>query len=460
MPSSQRPINLLRGWPSPTLLPAPLLSAAAQRLLADPAIYTPALQYGPDPGYQPLREALAGWLGRFYRSSVPEEETTAARICITGGASQSVANVLATFTDPVVTKAVWVVAPCYYLACPIYEDAGFHGRLRATPEDDEGIDIKALEKSIQELEEQEKRHGQDDKGSPFKNNKKDRKFYRHVIYIVATCANPSGKTMSLSRRESLVRLARKYDALIISDDVYEFLQWSLAPSTAPVAPLPRLCDIDHAMGIPSGGFGNAISNASFSKIAGPGVRTGWVQASEAFITGLSHTGATCSGGAPSQLCAAVLSDLVHSGELEKYINETITPALKRRHQMMMDAIHQHLIPHGAEVRTSSLKGHGIYGGYFVWMTLDTKVTAEVVGRAALADENLIIGTGNMFEVKGDEESAKFDKQIRLCFSWEPEEDIVEGVERLGRVLQRIQDAPDCYLSTTQNQDQIFVDANK
>lgn len=152
-----RPINLMRGWPSPSLLPAPLLSAASQRLLADPAVYTPALQYGPDPGYQPLREGLARWLGRFYAAAgVPQEETTADGIIVTGGASQSAANVLATFTDPAVTKAVWVVAPCYYLACPIFEDAGFYGRLRATPEDEEGIDIKALESKMLALEEEEK----------------------------------------------------------------------------------------------------------------------------------------------------------------------------------------------------------------------------------------------------------------------------------------------------------------
>lgn len=150
MSTAKKPINLMRGWPSPSLLPAALLSAASQRLLADPAIYTPALQYGPDPGYQPLREGLARWLGRHYGVDADPE-----RICITGGASQSVACLLQSFTDPVVTRAVWVVAPCYYLACPIFEDSGFKGRLRATPEDKEGIDLEALEAKIRALEESE-----------------------------------------------------------------------------------------------------------------------------------------------------------------------------------------------------------------------------------------------------------------------------------------------------------------
>ena len=149
--ATKKTINLLRGWPSPALLPAGLLSGAAQRLLADPAVYVPALQYGPDAGYQPLREGLARWLGRHY-GVTPD----AGRICITGGASQSVACVLQSFTDPVATRAVWVVAPCYHLMCPILEDAGFAGRLRATPEDDEGMDLDALERKIRDLEEREK----------------------------------------------------------------------------------------------------------------------------------------------------------------------------------------------------------------------------------------------------------------------------------------------------------------
>lgn len=151
MADARKKINLLRGWPSPDLLPAPLLSGAMQRALADPAISTPALQYGPDPGYQPLRESLARWLGHHYRVD-PDPE----RVSISGGASQSIACVLQSFTDPAYTRAVWIVAPCYYLGCAIFEDAGFKGRLKATPEDEEGIDLNVLEAKIRELDAKEK----------------------------------------------------------------------------------------------------------------------------------------------------------------------------------------------------------------------------------------------------------------------------------------------------------------
>ena len=92
--------------------------------------------------------------------------------------------------------------------------------------------------------------------------------------------------MSLQRREQLVRLARQHDALIVTDDVYDQLQWpaelSSSQSYSEHACLPRLVDVDRYMDggaerSGADGFGNAISNGSFSKIAGPGCRTGWAE---------------------------------------------------------------------------------------------------------------------------------------------------------------------------------------
>jgi hypothetical protein len=41
-----------------------------------------------------------------------------------------------------------MVAPCYFLACRIFEDAGFGGRLRAVREDEEGVDVGELERGL------------------------------------------------------------------------------------------------------------------------------------------------------------------------------------------------------------------------------------------------------------------------------------------------------------------------
>lgn len=117
--------------------------------------------------------------------------------------------------------------------------------------------------------------------------------------------------MSLGHREGLVRVARQFDALVVTDDVYDFLQWpSSAPISAPFpsqAYVPRVVDVDRWVaastfiaaavdtgarfldGGPTDEFGNTVSNGSFSKIIGPGCRTGWAEGAEALAYGLSQT---------------------------------------------------------------------------------------------------------------------------------------------------------------------------
>jgi DNA-binding transcriptional MocR family regulator len=54
--------------------------------------------------------------------------------------------------------------------------------------------------------------------------------------------------MNLDHRERLVKVARKFDALIVTDDVYDFLQWPSSFSTTQPYPsqayVPRIVDID------------------------------------------------------------------------------------------------------------------------------------------------------------------------------------------------------------------------
>lgn len=145
----KKPINLLRGWPHPSLLPIEAIKRASQKALSDETVVVPGLCYGPDAGFEPLRESVEEWLSGFYeggREVEGKQESMGIgigigrgrigrdggngdkagkgeRICITGGASQNLACLLQVFADPVYTK-VWMVAPCYFLACRIFDDAG------------------------------------------------------------------------------------------------------------------------------------------------------------------------------------------------------------------------------------------------------------------------------------------------------------------------------------------------
>lgn len=149
-------VNLLNGWPNPSLLPPELVKAAASAVLSNESMALSTLQYGPDQGYEVLRDEIARWLTAFYK---PQDAIQAERICITGGASQNLACILQTFTDPIYTRNIWMVAPTYYLACRIFEDSGFAGRLRSVPEDKEGVDLDALSRQIAHSEEKAQAEG-------------------------------------------------------------------------------------------------------------------------------------------------------------------------------------------------------------------------------------------------------------------------------------------------------------
>ncbi|KAK7926655.1 hypothetical protein PG985_003653 [Apiospora marii] len=429
----RKSINLLRGWPSTDLLPTAALNAASQRLLGNPALAAPALLYGPDPGFEPLRGALAAWLADFYGTSSDVE-----RIAVSGGASQSLACILQSFTDPAYTRAVWMVAPCYFLACPIFADAGLggKGRLRAVPEDEEGIDLGFLEAGLRRSAEEDNaaaaaREGGEGEKS-FKDPGPHRKLYRHVVYCVPSFSNPSGKTMSRRRREGLLELARRYDALIVCDD----------------APPPH--------DPPGKSFGHAVSNGSFSKLAGPGLRTGWTESSPDFAYGLSQTGSTRSGGAPSQFAAAVVYELLVSGGLAAHLRDALRPAYRRRHGLVAGALRRHLGPlyalpkddeNGGNDANTAMKGvvrslagrDDVFGGYFVWFRLPGDLKADDVAQRCMAEENLAIGTGGLFAVQGDTNGPQFEHEVRLCFAWEDEADLEDGVLRLSRVLRRMLD---------------------
>ena len=459
-PSNSPPINLLRGWPNPSLLPSELIRSAAETALSDSAISTPGLLYGPDPGYELLRESVARWLTTFYRNDEQEDAVTADRVCITGGASQNLGCILDVYTDPKETRCVWIVAPAYFLAFRIFEDKGLE--MRAVPEDEEGVDVAFLKSEIEKVEKNAKEEDRTS-GRQAKNGRSWAKVYKHIIYCVPTFANPSSRTMTLQRRKDLVDLAREFDALVVCDDVYDFLQWpSQTSSSSPkpllkTAHLPRVVDIDRTLPNTSAkeldDFGNACSNGSFSKLAGPGLRVGWCEGTATFAHGLSQAGTTKSGGAPSQLTSTYVNLLLERGEMQRHIEEVLLPAYGRRYRGLMGAIERYLVPLGFSTPRPNEVMEDVAGGYFTWLTLpgvlssgqyeDGSSPAEVLAQKCLAEENVTVAPGKIFEVppassdagSGDGSSVAFANSIRLCWSWEDEEKLEEGIRRIARTAE-------------------------
>jgi DNA-binding transcriptional MocR family regulator len=257
--------------------------------------------------------------------------------------------------------------------------------------------------------------------------------------------------MSLRRRRQLVDLARKYDALVITDDVYDMLHWPVSPTSSnpslPHALLPRLTDIDLSLPPhPSDPqrFHNTVSNGSFSKILAPGCRTGWAYSSPSFSFALSQAGSSRSGGCASQVTACAIALMLQNGSLQRHVKEVLVPGYQSRFRAMMRVLEEVLVPLGVRVPAlhGSLTGAdsrigSVAGGYFIWFELPAGVGAKEVAARAREEENLIVANGELFEVFGDEEAVDLGRWMRVCFAWEDTERLVEGIERLGRVVQRL-----------------------
>lgn len=150
----------------------------------------------------------------------------------------------------------------------------------------------------------------------------------------------------------------------------------------------------------------------------------------------SRRGSTVSGGAPSQLMSTFIDEMLQDGSVTKHIREVLIPAYSRRYSTLISAVREGLCPLGVEIHAHA--SDALYaGGYFVWIKLPQPLTARNVTEKALREENLVVGDGDLFVVPGNQSSLYQDQCLRLCFAWEDEGDLTEGVRRLEKVLLRM-----------------------
>lgn len=130
-----------------------------------------------------------------------------------------------------------------------------------------------------------------------------------------------------------------------------------------------------------------------------------------------------------------MSSLLRSGDLQHHIFDTLQPAYARRYHRMISAIDKYLVPLGI---TLSQTDREVVGGYFIWITIPRPLLAEQVAIYAKRDQNLVIAAGPIFGVYGDEKVVDLTRKVRLCFSWEDENKLAMGVQRLSQVIARMQ----------------------
>lgn len=363
----RRAIDFGNGQPSLSLLPTAALQTAAVHFLAQQDATW--LQYGASQGKGAFRTALADFLSRRYATPV-----SAPQLMVTTGVSQALDLICTRFTRP--GDTIFVEEPTYFLALEIFRDHGLH--VVGIPIDADGLRIDALHDALT----------------------------RHrpvMLYTIPSFQNPTGITLSASRREQLLATCAAHEVLVVADEVYQLLDFG----SAPPPPLATYRSGARVLGL-----------GSFSKICAPGVRLGWIHGDSALLETLMHSGLVQSGGGLNPFTSGVIRSLLELG-----LADTGLDALKvvyaQRAAALCDALRDAL-PDASFVQP--------HGGYFVWVQLPRGVQAEALLPVA-RDAGVTFHAGTRFVSR-----EAFGDTMRLSFAHYDTPELREGVVRLTRAL--------------------------
>ncbi|HEX5620212.1 MAG TPA: PLP-dependent aminotransferase family protein, partial [Solirubrobacteraceae bacterium] len=223
------------------------------------------------------------------------------------------------------------------------------------------------------------------------------------IYTIPTFQNPGGVTMSLPRRRRLVQVAKERELLVLEDNPYGLLRYGGEA-------LPTLYTLDGAEYV--------IYLGTFSKILSPGLRLGWAAAPRPVLEKLNL------GKGGVDLCSSTLSQqfvatYFAERDWRAYLR-TLVDLYRRRRDVMLEALAEHFPREASWTRPG--------GGLFLWATLPEYIdTTDLLARALRENVAFVPGRAAYLDGRGGAE-------MRLNFSGVSEEDIREGIRRIGKVV--------------------------
>ncbi|MDT8366938.1 MAG: PLP-dependent aminotransferase family protein [bacterium] len=224
-----------------------------------------------------------------------------------------------------------------------------------------------------------------------------------LFYAIPNFQNPSGQSYNLEKRKHLADLCARYGTILVENDPYGELRFARTD-------LPPVTSFMKSTSILLG---------TLSKIAAPGLRVGWIAGDEDVLDCLIiarqaadlHTSAIT-----QQLAWQYLA----TNNIDDHI-EAIRSAYGRQRDYMITMIRKYFPP---EVSFTQPEG-----GMFLWVTLPKRCSSVDLFEMAIREKAAFV-PGAPFYVDGGGLNT-----MRLNFSNADEENIEEGIMRLGRCIE-------------------------
>lgn len=266
-----------------------------------------------------------------------------------------------------------------------------------------------------------------------------------LLYTVPSGQNPTGATQSLERRKEIYRVAQKHDLYILEDEPYFFLQ--MQPYTGPNVPdtpppssheaflkalVPSLLSMDID--------GRVMRLDSFSKVIAPGMRLGWVTASEQIVERfVRHSEVSTQN--PSGTSQLILFKLLeetwgHSGYFDWLINLRLE--YTKRRDNICYACEKYLPREVASWNPPM-------AGMFHWIKIDWQKHPSKASKSLLDIENEIFhaaidrGTltskGSWF--RAETSNPGNEVFFRTTFAAADDDQVAEAISRFGNALRAV-----------------------
>ncbi|KAF9446159.1 PLP-dependent transferase [Macrolepiota fuliginosa MF-IS2] len=412
-PLEQTPgiISLLAGKPNPTMFPITSLSFSArsptssslteeQSFTLSPEEMAIGLQYGATAGIPPLRE----WIYGLQEKNHGRKKGEGWSVFVGSGSQDLIYKAVQALVDD--GDSVLIESPVYSGVLPMFQSLHCEliGKLEIQTDAD-GISTSSLRSVLENWPSGKKRP--------------------KVLYTVPYGCNPTGMTATLERRKEVLKLARKYDLIILEDDPYFYLYYGTAPR------VPSYFSLEKDL-LPE--VGRVLRFDSFSKVLSAGIRVGFASGPDGILTALEKHTAT-SNLQTSSLTQVIVNKLLqawgHDGF--KTHTERVAAFYEAKRDMFQKAMEKYLDGYAEWVKPEA--------GMFFWYVFKLKLPnnneadegdSESVIRGRAFDKGVLALPGKVFLPNGNSTA-----YVRASFSINPEEEVYEALRRLREALDSV-----------------------